>query len=872
MAYIDPNDPRYAEMPVARGPGVHGDEADSALNDIQQYLSPQTLRRLALGSENSPVRPRRNVSGGSVSEADQRSAGENDDPNKAVVPTSMLYRIAMLSTGMWGVYKGHKSIDVQWDAAILEAARREPRSNPDDPASDRALGRKIRLKLFEEERYYPESFQARMKELSDEIQRVLEHAEGMYAQRGGALAAKVAGASDRVRKASERVEMLQRELASPDRSKVESLRAQMRELDAQIGVESSAAARQKLVAKRERVGTAFEREERSLVAKTAKLEADVARAIRALEKMRTGAGKAGEKSIEYRAKQERLVQEKKPAGPWVKMLLDCQAAVKFVLEQLDLPAAQRSIFRGGKPFGLKWGILAEGNQKLPFVAYSELPMSTCPGAGTCGVYIAPIAPEFQTQRQALDYEKALSRLKQQQAEAAAEGRSDPKKASESVAGYCYSFKAWRYPDAFGRQFLNTLANYADREFAIAVGNGGQELPATENVANYMARENAALRGSINPSSNVPWAMQTRAWMQYVKAEVLRKARKKILAGQRVYLRLFVDGDIAFESNIVEWMKVIAAMNEGAHDVLRLVGKKRGGKLGHIEAYGYSKCWQQFVNANGVLQGNWPSNYMLNLSKDSTYANDGRLVAALQSLPIYRGYFDSIPLSRWLPELEATDPNQRFDPPPAGFVPFPFDEERVRTIVWINQLAKMPISEAMSTVLARQPGLLPTEQESQPGQAWTPTTLRYAVLKNYVTSIAMDPRMVDAIKDEVARDQGAKDRVAYEREQLDKRERAYQKALATWESKYGALPEDAERPSRPQRKEGPVFGEKRLYDKTMSLVLMETLWSLGRGGSCPLLCGNCSDQPFGVSPDGSTGVHRCASKTTFRGRRIHIGLH
>jgi hypothetical protein len=49
----------------------------------------------------------------------------------------------------------------------------------------------------------------------------------------------------------------------------------------------------------------------------------------------------------------------------------------------------------------------EGNVKLPFVAFSTLPIVTCPGAGAC-------------------------------------------------AKYCYSLRAWRYPAAFLRQCSNTL--------------------------------------------------------------------------------------------------------------------------------------------------------------------------------------------------------------------------------------------------------------------------------------------------------------------------------------------------------------------------------------------------------------------------------
>lgn len=60
----------------------------------------------------------------------------------------------------------------------------------------------------------------------------------------------------------------------------------------------------------------------------------------------------------------------------------------------------------------------DGNKKLPFVAFSTLPGVTCPGAGEC--------------------------------------LGDPKEENGGKIGWCYSFRAWRYPAAFYRQCQNTL--------------------------------------------------------------------------------------------------------------------------------------------------------------------------------------------------------------------------------------------------------------------------------------------------------------------------------------------------------------------------------------------------------------------------------
>jgi hypothetical protein len=63
-------------------------------------------------------------------------------------------------------------------------------------------------------------------------------------------------------------------------------------------------------------------------------------------------------------------------------------------------------------------IIAKGNGKLPFYAYSQLPGFTCPGAADCLVIKL--------------------------------GNGTTKD------GWCYSFKAWRYPAAFFRQLQNTI--------------------------------------------------------------------------------------------------------------------------------------------------------------------------------------------------------------------------------------------------------------------------------------------------------------------------------------------------------------------------------------------------------------------------------
>ena len=75
----------------------------------------------------------------------------------------------------------------------------------------------------------------------------------------------------------------------------------------------------------------------------------------------------------------------------------------------------------GKPLS-GWPVFMMGNSKLPYLAFSTLPGTTCPGAGDC--LTKPGREELN-------------------------GRAPN-------GGWCYSFKAWRYPATVRRQVGNTL--------------------------------------------------------------------------------------------------------------------------------------------------------------------------------------------------------------------------------------------------------------------------------------------------------------------------------------------------------------------------------------------------------------------------------
>jgi hypothetical protein len=71
---------------------------------------------------------------------------------------------------------------------------------------------------------------------------------------------------------------------------------------------------------------------------------------------------------------------------------------------------------GAIPFAI---FALDGNSKLPFAAFSTLPIVTCPGAGECAGIGADGLPDL-------------------------------------ARAWCYSLRAWRYPAAFLRQCQNTI--------------------------------------------------------------------------------------------------------------------------------------------------------------------------------------------------------------------------------------------------------------------------------------------------------------------------------------------------------------------------------------------------------------------------------
>jgi len=226
------------------------------------------------------------------------------------------------------------------------------------------------------------------------------------------------------------------------------------------------------------------------------------------------------------------------------------AAVQFVLHRIDLyqqtgdPSVLTIWAADGKPFGLKWTVVSKGNGKLPFTAYSELPMATCPGAGACAVY--------------------------------ADNPDDPDR--PGYRGYCYSFRAWRYADSFARQFLNTLANEADMIFRAVQGRGGF---MGQGLGRTTVRRNPA-----PITSDLSW----KEFVVRVAASMTAKTR----VSQRSFLRLFVDGDMSSVVGVKEWMEAVRSIGPRGKVVQEFRPKNHTGRMQHMEVYGYSKAWPLFT--------------------------------------------------------------------------------------------------------------------------------------------------------------------------------------------------------------------------------------------------------------------------------------
>ena len=112
-------------------------------------------------------------------------------------------------------------------------------------------------------------------------------------------------------------------------------------------------------------------------------------------------------------------------------------------------------------------LFARGNGKLPFFAWSVLPLVTCPGAGTC-------------------------------------------------ANWCYSFKAWRYPAPFFRMLINTVLERTAWGRAMIAAEWAK-LPHGTDFRLYVDGDHATLEtmafwfATLNARSNIKTYGYSKSW-------------------------------------------------------------------------------------------------------------------------------------------------------------------------------------------------------------------------------------------------------------------------------------------------------------------------------------------------------------------------
>ena len=184
---------------------------------------------------------------------------------------------------------------------------------------------------------------------------------------------------------------------------------------------------------------------------------------------------------------------------------------------------------------------------------------------------------------------------------------------------------WAY---YANKTLAYLNNEAPMSGAIWQLKGNNKLP----FAFFSAMPDVTCSGA-GPCLN--WCYSFKAWRyptayfrQLVNTLLMSTAAgRDIIATataklpENIAIRLYVDGDFANVGQVAYWMEQIS-------------------KRPDLAVYGYSKSWRELL----AYTGNWPSNYLLNLSNGG---NAEHLRDAVAKLPIVRGDFLTVDIDKRL---------------------------------------------------------------------------------------------------------------------------------------------------------------------------------------------------------------------------------
>jgi len=184
---------------------------------------------------------------------------------------------------------------------------------------------------------------------------------------------------------------------------------------------------------------------------------------------------------------------------------------------------------------------------------------------------------------------------------------------------------WAY---FANKTLQYLDNKAPSPFAIWNLKGNIKLPFAAFSALPQVRCPGAGTCLDICYSFKSWRYPAPYFRQLVNTllmatphgrQVIATATAKL--PQDIEIRLYVDGDFADVGQVAYWMEQIS-------------------KRPDLSVYGYSKSWRELL----AYKGNWPTNYLLNLSNGG---NAEYLRHAVAKLPIARGDFLTVDIDKRL---------------------------------------------------------------------------------------------------------------------------------------------------------------------------------------------------------------------------------